>query len=58
MNGWLRVGAVLLCLATSAVAGFKLPREVYSVDELGKARAEAKAKKKALTFLYTDSGST
>jgi len=48
----------LLGMVSAAFASFEVPNDVYPTAQLKKAQADAKAKKKAVTFLYTDPGST
>lgn len=39
--------------AGMVLAGFEMPKSVYRINELEAAKAEAKAKNKPLTFIYT-----
>jgi hypothetical protein len=52
------VALLSLTAVVSASAGFKLKKDIYRVKELGAAKAEAQANKKAITFLYTDADTT
>lgn len=50
---------LLLSLTTFiANAGFKLPRSVFTIDQLEEAKQEAIEKEKPLVFLYSDEKST
>jgi hypothetical protein len=44
----------LLLIATGGQAQFKMPKKVYRIDELEKAKAEAESKGKPITVIYTD----
>lgn len=49
---------VLMLITLPASAGIKLPSKVFEVKELEKAKAEAVAKGKPISVLYTDKDST
>ena len=44
----------LLGIALEAKAEFKMPKKVYRMGELAKAKAEAESKGQAITFIFTD----
>jgi len=44
--------------ASTASAAFKLPRQVFGIDKLADAQAEAKKEGKAVAFLYSDTTGT
>lgn len=46
------------CAVISAEAGFELAKGVYAFDAYAEAQADAKAKNKPLTFLYSNTNST
>ena len=48
----------LLALPAVALAGFKVPSKVYELSDLEKAKAEAAAKGKPISVLYSDKDST
>lgn len=49
---------VLLAVPALAISGFKVPSKIYQVSELEKAKIEAAAKGKPISFLYSDKDST
>lgn len=49
---------VFIAVPSLGLAGLDLPSKVYSVADLEKAKAEASAKGKPLSILYTDKDST
>ncbi|WP_018969914.1 hypothetical protein [Rubritalea marina] len=48
----------LLLSGHLALAGFKVPKSIFTIDELDEAKQEATADKEPLIFVYTDPGST
>lgn len=48
----------LLLIATGGQAQFKMPKKVYRIDELEKAKADAESKGKPITVIYTDETSS
>lgn len=48
----------ILLLASTALADFDLPKNVYRMDQLEAAKAEAVSKNKAITFVYTQKETT
>lgn len=51
----------ILCLSLSALianAGFKIPKSVFTIDQLEEAKSEALESEKPLVFLYSDEKST
>ena len=50
--------AVFIAVPSLGLAGLDLPSKVYAVADLEKAKAEASAKGKPLSILYTDKDST
>ena len=47
-----------LALASAAFAGFEVPKSIHSADDLDKALADAKAKNKPVTILYSNKETT
>ena len=52
------VWVVSMICTVHAFAGFKLKKDIYRIQQLKEAQDEAKAKGKAVMFLYTDADST
>ena len=48
----------VMLLASLVLVGFKIPKNVYRMDQLGAAKSEAQSKNKAITFIYTDEETT
>ncbi|MEW6357456.1 MAG: hypothetical protein AB1696_14090 [Planctomycetota bacterium] len=58
-HAWKTAVAVsVLCIAAQDVAGFTLPKHVFRMSQFEKVKELAKSKKAAITFVYTDEGTT
>lgn len=59
--GWRIAGAALLISAIGTIdifAQFEMPRSVYRMKDFDAAKEEAKAKNKALAFIFTQESSS
>lgn len=50
--------ATLVLTASLCLAGFKVPKSVYKMDDLEAAKSEAASEGKSLLILYSDPGTT
>ena len=48
----------LLAVVCSALAGFDVPKSIYTMKDLEEAKAKAAEKSKPLVILYSDPGTT
>ena len=58
MKDRMKILMLVIACASLALVGFKIPKNVYRMDQLEAAKAEAELKDKAITFVYTDEETT